>query len=353
MKRLELDSGSGFPFDPDDFDIFHVGISGGKDSAALLLWLWYESGLPHEKIMPTTNETDNEDQLTYKFIDLLAEATTEIKKVVPRRVDSHEFPKGIGFYDLARFKKFWPSANARYCTQYLKIIPSRDHVLSLLQEGKRVLVVNGIRRAEGKPGVNKRAEMEPFDWAEDYACHVYRPILNWTIDQVWDIHKKYLDFGKILDMIDRDWEMSEDNKAELIRRMESHGIPRNPLYDMGAKRVGCFPCIFSRKAEIRAMDRFRPERVDLIREFEDTWVGAYRIGGSIGTFFAYDKVPPQFRSKRIVLLNEDTNEVRVMHVPTIADVVLWSKTGNRRPKQFEMDLYIEDENSCSIGGYCE
>jgi hypothetical protein len=41
-----------------------------------------------------------------------------------------------------------------------------------------------------------------------------------------------------------------------------------------------------------------------------------------------------------------------MNVCTIDDVVDWSQT-SYGGKQYDMELYFEEDLSCSIGGYCE
>jgi hypothetical protein len=50
---------------------------------------------------------------------------------------------------------------------------------------------------------------------------------------------------------------------------KKHGLPVNPLYEMGASRVGCWPCIFARKAEVRLIANLSPERMDEIRNLEE------------------------------------------------------------------------------------
>jgi len=49
------------------YDIYHIGISGGKDSTAALLWATRESGWPHDKIRVTFCDTGNEHQFTYDY----------------------------------------------------------------------------------------------------------------------------------------------------------------------------------------------------------------------------------------------------------------------------------------------
>src|SRR3990172_316628 len=60
-------------------------------------------------------------------------------------------------------------------------------------------------------------------------------------------------------------EWTETDVIEIHRR---HGLPPNPLYLMGARRVGCWPCIFASKAEISLVAEHDPARIDTIRALE-------------------------------------------------------------------------------------
>lgn len=333
---------------PLDYDIYHLGISGGKDSTAAMLWLLYESGWPLDRVLLTFCDTGNEDNFTYNFLDYLRE-------IHPIRTIKPE----MDFWELAKFKKRFPSRKARFCTQWLKIIPSREFILDLLKKDKKVLLLTGVRKDEGKP-TNNRGNLPQFGWDDGFCCDVFRPIYNWSLNEVWGIHKKYLDLGKVLKIVQSDSDLdtastrwnelyhTEVNlKAQLISKIQKHQVPRNPLYDLGASRVGCFPCINSNKAEIRAMNKYRPQRVEFLaeKEFETSTVSS--VGYS--SFFARKTVPLQHRSKEIITKSE------VMRVATIYDVVKWATT-SYGGKQFDFifDILDDDEFSlCGIHGECE
>lgn len=318
------------PFNIDDYDVLNLGISGGKDSTALLLWAVFESGIPHEKIMAVFSDTDNEDSLTYSYIEMLNDNIFPIHVLHPE----------LGFYELAKKKKRFPSRMGRFCTQHLKVIPSREHVLGLMRSGKRVLLLNGVRAGEAHNG-NDRGSVPEFGYDDGYACNVYRPILSWSIDDVWAIHKRYISMQLVIDMVQNDPHLSEEHKVELVGKLESSRIPRNPLYEMGAKRVGCFPCINSNKAEIRAMAKFRPDRIDMIAEQEIT-IAPER---GFASMFVPKTVPPRFRSPEWT--KKETGEVFML--ATIRDVVAWSQTGVRA-----RGVAVEEIEICdSAAGACE
>lgn len=279
-----------------DYDIYHVGISGGKDSQALLLWARYESGFPVEKIRATFCDTGNEHDFTYAHIKMLSETVHPIETIYPP----------LNFYELAKKKGRFPGTKTRFCTQQLKIFPTQKHIMQYQLENKSVLLLSGVRAGESED----RAAMQEFEWDEYYASDMFRPLLKWSLDDVWAFLKKY-------------------------------NSPRNPLYDFGARRVGCFPCIMSTKAEIRTIAKNFPERIDMIRKAE------METGKQTSTFFARKKVPLRFRSREIT-----TKDGEVVKVPTIDDVVEWSRTGHHKPSQYEMD-FAEYAACPSNLGMCE
>jgi 3'-phosphoadenosine 5'-phosphosulfate sulfotransferase (PAPS reductase)/FAD synthetase len=316
------------------FDIYHVGISGGKDSTALALWTWYESGLPHQRIRITFCDTDNEDALTYAFLALLRQHMP-IEVIKPER----------GFYELARSKKRFPSTKARFCTQYLKVIPTREHLRALQCAGHSVVRFNGVRRAEAHSS-NQRGAAALWEFHDGDCVWIHRPILFYTLEQVWELHRRYLSLDAVCAIVAADPTMKAARKAQLIGRLRRHGMVRNPLYDMGAVPLGCYPCINSRKAELRGLSRFRPERIAFLAE-KERWVG--EVNGGISTFFPRGYIPLHLHSQTVVIAGTP------YQVPTIADVMNWAQTA-RGGRQYDIDWDDDDlppASACDIGGLCE
>lgn len=287
--------------------INHIGVSGGKDSTALLLWAKYESGYDPATLDVTFCDTGNEHQITYDYVQMLNDKVHPIKTLKPER----------DFYELAKWKKRFPGAKARFCTIELKIKPSKKHLQALLDTGAEIVMHSGVRANESK----ERAKLVKREETRERVTE-FRPLLNWTLEDVWAIHKR-------------------------------HGIDPNPLYSMGAKRVGCLPCIMSRKAEVANIATRWPERIDMIRKHEDLAFVATRQGFS-GMFRA-TTVPLRFRSKKIT-----TKDGRVMMVCTIDDVVKWAteikpfSNWVQTPFNFELDTQSEDATACqSSWGACE
>lgn len=312
-----------------------VGLSGGKDSTALMLWIKYESGWPIDKCKFVFFDTGNEDSLTYSYVKLLSDTVHPIEMIDP----------GIDFYTLARKRQRFPAAKSRFCTEELKIKPKHKMFAGMIDNGCIPLNVTGIRNEEGHSG-NDRASVLELDYEQftynrkHYTLANANPLVEWTMDDVWSIHRKYIDLEDVIKIVNNDPGLQ--HKGEIIEGLLGSAIPSNPLYHMGSRRVGCFPCINSRKAEIRAMAKYRPERVDFIRNKEQD--PEFKKG--ISTFFAIGTAPKQFRSKKIVAANGD-----VMYVSTIDDIVEWSQTA-WGGKQIDMG-FVDQPSICMIGQHCE
>ena len=220
-----------------------ASISGGKDSAAMSLYL-QELGVEHERVFM---DTGWEHPATYEYLrGPLTKALgpiTEIRAMVPPEasgvagatINTLADPSFVplDFHGLVRRKGMFPSRIARFCTEELKVKPARAFLGHLLDQGHDVVNAVGIRRAESQA----RAKMGEWEWSSAMDCYVWRPIASWTVDDVRAIHTR-------------------------------HGLTLNPLYAMGATRVGCWPCIHARKSEIALVARVDPLRIDQIRALE-------------------------------------------------------------------------------------
>ena len=208
-----------------------LSLSGGKDSTACALLL-ERHGIEFERIFM---DTGWEHPALYKYI----KETLEPRFGEIRILKSKAFPNGM--VDLANKKGGFPTRNARYCTTELKFIPAKEYIESLEDD---VINVVGIRREESA----KRSDAEKWSFDEGLGCDVFKPLVEHTFDDVIAMHQE----GK---------------------------IPPNPLYLQGATRVGCFPCIYSRKSEVDQVAKLWPERINQIERMEtDLTNEAHRRG---------------------------------------------------------------------------
>lgn len=305
-----------------------LGFSGGKDSTAAMI----EARRQGELDIVYMCDTGNEDPLTYAYADLVSRKIHPIKTI---RGD-------MLFYDLVKYKRFFPSRRRQYCTDYLKIQVSTRYLLSL---GDDVIRIDGVRQEEGRHD-NDRANIEEFGIDDFTGLEVHHIIHDWTLDQVWQAHRDALKIEDVIDLVINDTRLSCANKAELIAKIERIGIPCNPLYYMNARRVGCFPCVNAGRAEIRAILQFRPEKIDEIAEAEESIVN--NVG--YASMFHRNTVPERFRSQPII-----TKAGERMMLATIHDVARWARGKAYKPDQLEMHLPadIPQVMVCDRRGHCE
>ncbi len=296
-----------------------VSVSGGKDSAAVslrALELAEKAGFSFRAVFA---DTGHEHPWTYDHVRALAARTGgpevewvradlsarfrtkretiatkwRAKGVAEDRVRaalSACRPTGVPFLDLRLLKGRFPSTRARFCSQDLKRVPIDRHVTVPALERGPVVMWTGVRADESVA----RARLPRVNRG-DLGEWIYRPILHWTVDDVFAIHRR-------------------------------HGLEPNPLYKAGCRRVGCMPCIHAAKSELRNIAARFPERIDRIEAWEAQVGQASKRGAS--TFFSADKTPgPHKRDKRLP-------------VPGVRDVVAWSLTG-RGGRQG--DLFLDDE----------
>lgn len=300
------------------------GLSGGKDSTLLAAWAIHESGYPVESLLFAFCDTENEYEEVYQQIrDLNAYVVRHgCKPIVWLRAAGdwvEKFWMFPLFLALCIWKGRFPSAKARFCTQFLKIKPTEALIKELVAKGHEVVSHSGVRASESI----ERAGME--EWATDlFGCRTRRPLLKLSLGDVWRGHVKY-------------------------------GLPINALYRAGWKRVGCRLCIMSNKPDVRRTVRLRPYVITIYRTWE-LIVGAYlRARNSItdySSWFHRKTVPLGQRSRKV-----NTKQGEMM-VATIDDVARWSLTdrkGNALADfMFEEESFnIDDAHAPCQSGFCE
>jgi 3'-phosphoadenosine 5'-phosphosulfate sulfotransferase (PAPS reductase)/FAD synthetase len=234
-----------------------ISVSGGKDSTALLL-LALERETPN--LRAVFADTGNENQMTYDYVQYLSDevhpievykadfsrqiakkaefvATKWREQGIPeekvQRAISALKPTGNPFLDLCIWKGRFPSAKARFCSEELKRNPIIEQVYEpILEDGGEVYSWQGVRRDES---IN-RAKLDELEEVGGGLWN-YRPILDWTADDCFAMHKK-------------------------------HGVKHNPLYELGMGRVGCMPCVNCRKDELLQISKRFPEEIDRIESWE-------------------------------------------------------------------------------------
>ena len=267
-----------------------ASVSGGKDSAAMSLYL-RELGIDHDRVFCDTG-WEHRDTYTY----LRGELTRVLGPIVEIRAEKQ-------MVERIRERQMFPRRLRRFCTQELKVFPLQKHLAGYEAE---VLNAVGIRSAES----GSRAKMPEWECAPGFDCETWRPILAWSLDDVIAIHKR-------------------------------HGLAPNPLYLQGASRVGCWPCIYARKAEVRHIADTDPARIDLIRALEAELTASARA-----------RKPSELEKRSDGRAWFQARTGGGGEPWPIDKVVQWSRT-SRGGRQFELFAPTDGDAGCMRWGLCE
>lgn len=203
-----------------------ASVSGGKDSTALILAL-REAEIPARYAFADTGWEADE---TYAYLDYLRDR-------LGIAIDVVGVPGGMAG-EVRRQARF-AGRRQRWCTRILKIEPLRAyHDAAIERDGIETVSALGIRSDESE------ARASAVEWADEpergpdgeraWGGYVWRPLVRWSVRDVLEIHSR-------------------------------HGVKVNPLYQQGHDRVGCFPCQFWGKEQIRLLPE---DAISKIRQLE-------------------------------------------------------------------------------------
>lgn len=209
-----------------------VPVSGGKDSQASLK-LALESYPPSE-VLGLFCDTQFEHPLTYAHIDTMR----ELYRVRIERVTAGDVPSKV-----RKYQRF-PGGGARFCTEELKMRPTRDFCRELAEKQgslRRPNTSDEQRAAQADGGFEVWYGMRSAESSERSKRYNGK-----VCDEVYAPHEvfpgkypKYLQkMGVMFRLCILDW------SEEWVRNyVEEENL--NPLYREGFDRVGCFPCLAS------------------------------------------------------------------------------------------------------------
>lgn len=306
--------------------VFVLSISGGKDSTAAACAL-IDARI---EFVPVFADTGWEHPITYEYLD-------EIERVLGLKIIRVGSPTAM--VEKIRKRAGFPARAQRWCTRELKIEPIRAvHDAIAEMSGDDTVSVVGLRADESEA----RAKLPEFELDDRWGGYVWRPLIAWSIEQVLAMHHRF-------------------------------GLRVNPLYRLGFSRVGCFPCIYAAKEEIRLMADVWPERVDEIESLEAECTATRternaetpdRYARSEATFFQSREVvrrdtvhvaatEADVRAGRASAVGElVTKRVPVLRVMPIRRVVEWSRT-TRGGWQLPIFRDPEPAGGCFRWGLCD
>ena len=202
-------------FNSADENVRHVlGLSGGKDSAALAIFIKDQYPEIHKKVEYFFSDTGAELPEAYEFLDKLE---TYLGKSIARLGTGREFDRWLTVHN-----DMLPSARARWCTRTMKIKPFEQFV-----GDDPVISYVGIRADENREGYISSKD---------------------TIKAVFP----FIDDGLVRDDIFR---MLEDTV----------GIPE---YYKWRSRSGCYFCFFQRQDEWLGLKENHPKLFEKAKQYE-------------------------------------------------------------------------------------
>ena len=188
---------------------------------------------------------------------------------------------------------------AQFCSVQLKVEPMIDKILTIEED---VRIYSGRRREES---FNRSSLPKQNDYFEHYhkdengkrrnGLYRAKDVTNWIGEH------EAIQLHPVLTWTTQD----------VFAYIAENGYDRNPLYDMGFRRVGCFPCINCSLQEIHRIAQHAPEKIALIRDVEakhDT------------TFFATGKIPDRFCRAQV-----PNDKGQLVGAPTIDEVVEYAR----------------------------
>ena len=229
-----------------------LGISGGKDSAALAVYMSINH--PELDIEYFFTDTGKELPEVYEFLGRLEGF---LGKPITYLNDNRDFD-----YWLRAFHNFLPSPQTRWCTRVMKLEPFRAWIKPMLDAGEEVYSYVAIRSdEEHRTGMQERHPN----------FHVVMPFRQNGID-----------------------------KAGVFKILENAGL-RLPAYYEWRSRSGCTFCFFQQKIEwVHLLER-HPDKFAEAMEYEKTALN----DGSPFTWSQGESLAELSQPKRVAQIKAD------------------------------------------------
>lgn len=232
-----------------------LGLSGGRDSAALAVYMRHY--YPEIDVEYFFTDTGKELPEVYEFLGRLEGALGKpIKRLNPDR--------DFDFW-LKQYNSFLPSAQTRWCTRQLKLRPFEMWIKPMLAEGTKVYSYVAIRSDE--------------EYREGYTSKHDNLI----------VRLPFKDAG-----ID---------KAGVLELLDSSGLGL-PKYYSWRTRSGCTFCFFQQKIEWVRLREQHPESFEEAKRYEKTALD----GGSPFTWSQGESLDELERPERIEQIKTDHAE---------------------------------------------
>jgi 3'-phosphoadenosine 5'-phosphosulfate sulfotransferase (PAPS reductase)/FAD synthetase len=219
-----------------------VPVSGGKDSQVVISLSVKAYGA--ERVIGVHHYTGIDHPLTYEHMRWM-----ENFYGVPI-----EFTKNKNFRDMWELldkKNSIPGRTSRFCTDELKIQAFNQWLDERMpSEYRRMIVLMGMRGAESAQRSSNYGGLSPDD---EFSLRDLNPK---------KVRARHRHVRVRLPIVDK-------TTSWVFEYLRKAGEKVNPLYAMGHKRVGCYPCILAGKHDYRlaARDPVGRETVIKLRDF--------------------------------------------------------------------------------------
>ena len=233
-----------------------IGYSGGKDSTAVLQLVWLSlAQLPPDQrkkpvyVISTDTLVENPIVALWvsKSLDRMgAEAEKQGLPLTAHRLTPA--PENTFWVNLIGRGYPAPRPKFRWCTERLKILPSTQFIISVVQKHGEAILVLGTRKAES---VARARVMERFEEkrVRDRLSpngslpnsFVYTPVENWTNDDVW----------LFLMQIGNPWGYNNKDLLTMYQGASADGecplVVDTSTPSCGDSRFGCWVCTLVEK----------------------------------------------------------------------------------------------------------
>lgn len=232
-----------------------LGLSGGRDSAALAVYMRHYH--PEIDIEYFFTDTGKELPEVYEFLGRLEGV---LGKPIQRLNPDRDFD-----FWLKQYNSFLPSAQTRWCTRQLKLRPFEVWIKPMLAEGMKVYSYVAIRSDE--------------EYREGYTSKHENLVVRLPFKE------------------------AGIDKAGVLELLDSSGLGL-PKYYNWRTRSGCTFCFFQQKIEWVRLREQHPEAFDEAKRYEKTALD----GGSPFTWTQGESLDDLERPERIEQIKKDHAE---------------------------------------------
>ncbi len=271
-----------------------LGLSGGKDSAALAIFM--RQHRPELDIEYFFTDTGKELPEVYEFLG-------KLEGFLGRRIHALNPNRTFDFW-LREYRNFLPSVRTRWCTRQLKLLPFRNWIKPWLESGEEVISYVAIRsdeeHREGYTSTHERLRIE-------------MPFRKHAID-----------------------------KRGVIDILVGSGIGL-PAYYNWRSRSGCTFCFFQQKIEWVRLKEVHPDAFEEAKAYEKTALKH----GSPFTWSQGESLTELERPSRVAEIIADFEARKERDLNCRRSNPLHVLQGSDIPEDID-EIYAEDEG----GGAC-